>query len=189
MKILAIDGSTRQSGYTAKALDLILDEAEGMGHDVERARLSDLSFEDCRGCRDCHRTGGCVVDDDMGGVLKSVKESDHIIMASPIYMGSETGVFKCFLDRLYSLLSPMEGGGFESRLPPGKAATVMLVCGSPEGHIVYHYLTNRYTSIIKGLLGMEDFNAFIVPGTSKLDSVDDSVTLQQNLETVKERLC
>ncbi len=188
MKILAIDGSTRRGGYTSQALDVVLEEARSRGHDVELARLADLSFEDCRGCRQCHQAGACVLDDDMGGLLSSMEGSDHVIMASPIYMGSETGLFKCFIDRLYSLLSPVEGGGFESRLPPGKAATVMLVCGSPEGHIVYHYLTNRYTSIMKGLLGIEDLSAFIVPGTSRLDSVEESSSLQQNLETVRERL-
>lgn len=186
--MLAINGSPRSNGHTSRALNVLLAEAEVKGYEVERIDLVDLDYSDCKGCRSCKTEGSCIIDDDMSALYDKIKVADHILLSSPIYMGSETGIFNCFIDRLYAFLEYKEGGGFTSRLPAGKSATAILICGSPDGHIIYHYLTNRFTSILKGLLGIEDFASFIIPGTNKLEDVMESVTFKQNIPAFIERL-
>ena len=188
MKMLAINGSPRSNGHTARALDTLLAEGEARGYEIERIDLVDLNYSDCKGCRSCKTEGFCIINDDMSALYDKISATDHLILGSPIYMGSETGIFNCFIDRLYAFLQSKEGGGFDSRLPADKSATAILVCGSPDGHIIYHYLTNRFTSILKGLLGIDDFAAFIIPGTNRLDDVRESVTFKQNIPAFIERL-
>lgn len=188
MKMIAINGSPRTDGRTSEALDHMSAAAIAKGYEVERIDLTSLDFKDCQGCRECNRVGHCVQDDDLIPVYDRILKADHVLMASPVFMGSETGMFNSFVDRLYALLEPRDGGGFDTRIPPGKAATVVLVCGSPDGHIIYHYLMNRFTSVMKGLLGLEDFGSFIVPGMGRVDSITESVTFKENLSVFQERL-
>ncbi len=188
MKMIAINGSPRKDGRTSEAIVAMTAAAEEKGYEVERFDLASLAFKDCLGCKECDISGRCVQDDDMSILYDRILEADHLFMASPIYMGSETGVFNCFIDRLYALLEPVGDGKFTSRIPEGKAATAMMVSGSPDGHIIYHYLTNRLTSIFKGLFGIEDFASFIVPGMNRLESITESVSYKQNFEVFQERL-
>lgn len=188
MKMIAFNGSHRTEGYTAQALDIMLSVARSEGYEVERIELTNLNIGYCKGCKECDNRVGCTQRDDMDGVYEKLTEADHIIIGSPIYMGSETGATKCFLDRLYALLEPKEDGGFSCRLPSGKSYTVVLVCSSSDGHIVYHYLTNRFMRIMMGLLGADDFAAFIVPATSKLENIKESTLFRENLDSFRYRL-
>jgi multimeric flavodoxin WrbA len=59
----------------------------------------------CQSCFACKTRGGksygkCAVKDDLTPVLERVQGADAIILGSPIYLGTVTGVMRSFMERL-----------------------------------------------------------------------------------------
>jgi len=106
MKILGILGSSRKNGNTDILLSLALEEAQKNDVQITRVSLGDRTIAPCNGCQKCHKTGKCVIKDDMDGLYKEMLESDGIIWATPVYFWSMTGQTKTALDRTYALLYP-----------------------------------------------------------------------------------
>lgn len=166
MRILALNGSPRKDGSTARVLDEIGRIAEIAGAEVARYDLIDLDISDCRECMECKEGDGCVTEDDMAVMYDELQRSDVIILGSPVFMAAETGITKCFVDRLYALLGPRREGEFEKRLREGKKAIVVFTCGLADGHMVYNHLNTRYFSIFVKTLGCSDIRSFIIGGAS-----------------------
>ena len=102
MKIVAINGSPRKNGNTARCL-------EAVGREVTAAGVEFQVFQPgpnvrpCMACYHCLNTGSlrCVRED--GGVndiIAACIEADGILLASPVYHGGIAGGMKCVLDRL-----------------------------------------------------------------------------------------
>ena len=105
-KIYAVNGSPRNNGSCAKILQKALDGAAATGADTELIERGKLDFSGCRSCFACKLKNGssygkCAVKDDLSEVLAKVVNGDGIIMASPIYFGAESGLFRCFMERLF----------------------------------------------------------------------------------------
>ena len=103
--IFAINGSPRKNGNTAQLLQKALEGAASAGAEVKLIQLADLDFSGCRSCFACKRLAnpapGCVLKDDLAEILKELLQSDGIIMGSPIYFGTESGLYRNFLERLF----------------------------------------------------------------------------------------
>lgn len=106
MKILGILGSSREHGNTDILLNLALEEAQKNDVHVTRVPLSGKTIAPCNGCQKCHKTGRCVLKDDMDEIYKEMLEADGIIWATPVYFWSMTGQTKTAMDRTYALLYP-----------------------------------------------------------------------------------
>ena len=105
MKVLVIHGSMRKNGNTGILADEFIRGAQEAGHETGKVELRDKTFGDCYGCRACHNNGGtCVQKDDMAEILEKMKAADVIVLASPMYYFTWTGLMKRFLDRTYPLL-------------------------------------------------------------------------------------
>ncbi|WP_025322086.1 flavodoxin family protein [Deferrisoma camini] len=91
--------------------------------------LADLRFRGCVGCRAC-RTGadGCVLQDDLTPVLRATAECSALVLATPIYYGYASGLFKSYLDRWYSF----RDAGRNLRVPSGRPALLIVTQGHPE---------------------------------------------------------
>ena len=104
-KIYAVNGSPRKNGNTAQLLQKALEGAASVGAEVKLIQLADLNFSGCRSCFACKRLAnpapGCVLKDDLAEILKELLQSDGIIMGSPIYFGTESGLYRNFLERLF----------------------------------------------------------------------------------------
>jgi multimeric flavodoxin WrbA len=98
MYVTAINGSPHPEGNSRTALNHAADRLSESGVEVEMINLCDRDIGHCRGCFAC-RSGECVQDDDMGGIIESLLKCDCILLASPVYMGSVTGLMKTFMDR------------------------------------------------------------------------------------------
>ncbi|MBO6179750.1 MAG: flavodoxin family protein [Selenomonadaceae bacterium] len=113
MKALVVCGSMRKNGNTNILADEFIKGAKEAGHEAEKVSLRDLTFGDCFGCRACHGNGGiCVQKDDIGNVLEKMKSADVIVLASPMYYFTWTGLMKRFLDRTYPLLPILKNKDF-----------------------------------------------------------------------------
>ncbi|MBU4173709.1 MAG: flavodoxin family protein [Actinobacteria bacterium] len=104
MKVLIINGHPKKKG----ALDTLVGEVgtgavEG-GAEVEQIRLADQDIGYCRFCLNCHgdlesTIGPCVQDDDMGIILEKARESDGLVLASPMSSGHANAYMKTFIER------------------------------------------------------------------------------------------
>ncbi|WP_292519136.1 flavodoxin family protein [Methanoculleus sp.] len=99
VKVLGISGSPRRHGNTETLLDAVLEGAREAGADVEKIVLRQLDYGSCRGCNACHRTGVCVIKDDLTIVFEKIIAADVLVVASPIYSMGITAELKGLIDR------------------------------------------------------------------------------------------
>ena len=99
MKVIGIVGSPRKSGntetITAHTLKAIAEE----GLETELIRLAGLDIRPCNACRACFKEEICSIKDDLWLVYLKMKEADGIILSSPVYFGSCTGLMKALMER------------------------------------------------------------------------------------------
>ena len=103
VKVLGINGSPRKYGETFKLLLLALKAAEDEGAKTESVNLYDLDIKPCIGCLSDEQLAcryPCIYEDDMRKLYDKILEADALIIATPIYWFSPSGVVKNFIDRL-----------------------------------------------------------------------------------------
>ncbi len=99
INLLAVNGSPRKGGNTETVLDAFLKGAEEAGASVTKRRLVEIQHKNCRGCNECHKTGVCVIRDNLTPVFEDILSADILVLASPIYSMSVTAEMKSFIDR------------------------------------------------------------------------------------------
>jgi multimeric flavodoxin WrbA len=137
-RALGVSGSPRQGGNTDDAIMEALAVAQQAGCRVEFQRLTDYRIKHCAGCRGCMTAGHCVIrDDELEAAFAPWRETDVIILGSPVYWLSPSGLLKDFIDRTHGwyrdgrifrgkraiLVSVATAGGFE---PHDECITVWL---------------------------------------------------------------
>lgn len=105
MKALILNGSPRRGGGTAavsRRFAASLQKGLGPSASVEVLDLVDLHIEACLGCRLCFDRGedACPRDDDLAWLSQAILGSDILVLASPVYVDSMSGLMKTTLDRL-----------------------------------------------------------------------------------------
>ncbi len=109
MKILLINGAHRRSGMTCDLVDLFTSGCEEAGATVDRVDLHDCDIKYCQGCFSCYagpNPGQCVISDDMQGLYAKFKQSDTLVMSTPVYFYTMSSRLKTFLERMFPLTSP-----------------------------------------------------------------------------------
>ena len=99
MKILAICGSPHQ-GNTYKTLEMITELFPAL--EMEILPLMDLNLEVCRGNYSCVLAGEehCPLKDDRDMILSKMRDTEGLILASPVYSLMVSAPIKNFFDRL-----------------------------------------------------------------------------------------
>jgi len=140
MKVIAINGSPRKDGNTAKALEMMSQELSLHGIETEVAHIGGELIHGCIGCGHCYKSenSSCVFNDDpVNEVTAKMREADGYILGSPTYFAGIAGAMKCFLDRAFY-------SSYNGKLRH-KAATVVAVARRSGGVEVVnqlkHYLT------------------------------------------------
>jgi multimeric flavodoxin WrbA len=145
----------------------ILAKAEAAGAQTSYYNLVDLDIKDCKACMKCKKENCCSQKDDMESIRPLIEEADLLLLGSPVYMGDQTGLMKCFIDRLYTFMAPAGSqGGHKSRLTEGKKAMAIFTCQMPNGNVVYHYIAIRYYNLLVNMLGYDDIRTFIIGGAN-----------------------
>lgn len=102
MKILSIIGA-RRSGNTSEVVTYFEEQlARTMPVEYERLYLCDHGLEFCIGCHACIFTGehGCPHAAAVKTIEDRMMAADGLVLASPGYMFSVTGIMKTFLDHV-----------------------------------------------------------------------------------------
>jgi len=92
VKIVGICGSLRSGSYSQQALKIVAAKIEGIGAEVEILDLQTLNLPFCNGGNDYPEYP------DVEKMRQKVKEADGLILATPEYHGSVSGVMKNVLD-------------------------------------------------------------------------------------------
>jgi NAD(P)H-dependent FMN reductase len=92
VKIVGINGSLRTESTSAKALELAATRVEALGAEMEILDLRTLSLPFCHGGDDYSDYP------DVSRLCQTVKEADGLILSTPEYHGSVSGVLKNALD-------------------------------------------------------------------------------------------
>jgi len=126
--IVGIAGSGRTQGNSSRLLQVALAGAAAAGGWPTRTfHLARLRFTGCVGCGCCRKeASACVLQDDLTPVLEATAESRALVLASPIYYGYVTGLFKSYLDRWYAF----RDGDRRLRLRQGRPVLLLLTQGN-----------------------------------------------------------
>lgn len=128
--VLGIAGSGRKNANSSRLLARALAGAQAAGlGEPQLVALSDLSFQGCVGCRAC-RNGAdtCVLRDDLTEVLEATARANAVLLATPIYYGYASGLFKSYLDRWYCFRDRER----VLRVREGRPALLFLTQGHPD---------------------------------------------------------
>jgi len=132
MLMMAFNGSPRKTWNTATLLQKTLEGAASQGADTELVHLYDLRYTGCRSCFACKTTSGtsygrCAAQDDLTPLLERVTAADGLVLGSPIYYGTVSGMMKSFLERLvfpYWTYTDPPQSLFPKRIPAGLIYTM-----------------------------------------------------------------
>ncbi len=99
-----------------------------MGAETELIQLYHMKYSGCKSCFACKKIsrkkdGVCAVKDDLTSVLKRVRNTDALIIGTPVYYGSETAATRAFLERL---CFPYSKYSIDSSLFPRNISTALI---------------------------------------------------------------
>ena len=99
MNALIINCSPVRNGATAE-ITRIVSACLKREYTIKNICIDDFDIKYCKGCRNCHKTGKCIIQyDDVPEVMKQYNWADIIISVSPSYWADIPGQFKVFIDR------------------------------------------------------------------------------------------
>jgi multimeric flavodoxin WrbA len=126
--VIAINGSPRKKWNTATLLEHALKGAESVGAETELIHLYDLDYTGCTSCFACKMLDGksygrCAVKDGLTLLFEKIENNaDVILLGSPIYLISDTGMLHSFFERLifpYLTYTPEHTSLFPRKIPTG----------------------------------------------------------------------
>jgi multimeric flavodoxin WrbA len=132
MRILAFNGSPRLKANTATMLGCAISGARENGAEVELFNLYRMQFSGCISCFSCKRLDTerpivCAVEDELKPVLEKVRGIDAMIIATPVYYGSESAATRALIERLcfpYLNYADYTASHFPRRIPVGLIYTM-----------------------------------------------------------------
>ena len=156
MKILVLNGSPRQNGNTAKMVTAFCEGAESSRHTVKTVNVCKLNVKGCLACEYCHSKGNgkCIQKDDMQDIYSLLKDTNMLVLASPIYYHGISGQLKCVIDRFYSALYPAAP----------KSLTQIAMFLSSGDRNQYDGAMFSYNGDFLGYLGLKDMGVFTSAG-------------------------
>ena len=96
---LIIQGSPRADGNCSILAGWAAEGAGSLGMKARVVYLDDLSIRPCIGCYQCYNTGSCTFDDDMTGLIGSLRAARLLVICTPVYTNTVPGALKTFMDR------------------------------------------------------------------------------------------
>lgn len=143
MNLLVINCSPVRNGATAEIVNIVSQQLSG-AFNTKIICIDDYDLAFCKGCRTCHNTAKCVMDDDISLIVGELEWADIIVSVAPSYWADIPGQFKAFIDRCTpwcnthephaKLNSPKKGYAVALRTGPG-----MRECERIIGSIEHFY--------------------------------------------------
>ncbi len=103
MKVLVINGSSREKGCTDTALMEVVSSLAKEGIESEIVSLGNKPVRDCTACGKCGELdNACVFNDDIvNEIIQKAKTADAFIFGTPVYYAHPSGRILSVLDRAF----------------------------------------------------------------------------------------
>ena len=101
MKVLIINGSPKEKGNTAIAIDEMVGVFKSEDIETEVLHIGNKAIRGCVACGQCGTIGKCAFDDEVNEVALKLADVDGLVVASPVYYASANATLIAFLDRLF----------------------------------------------------------------------------------------
>lgn len=170
MKVLLINGSPRQNGNTAIALTEVAKQLTKEGIESEIVWIGNKPIRGCIACGQCkaRSLGQCVFDDDIcNKISEKFKESNALIVGSPVYYGQPNGALLSIIQRAF-----YSNGANIS----GKPAASIAVCRRGGATAVFESLNMPFQMMNMPIVTSQYWN--IVYGHTEGDAALDTEGLQ-----------
>ena len=170
MKVLLINGSPRQNGNTATALAEVAKQLTLEGIESEMVWIGNKPIRGSIACGQCKEKGlgQCVFDDDICNYISAkFKESNALIVGSPVYYGQPNGALLSIIQRAF-----YSNGANIS----GKPAASLAVCRRGGATAVFESLNMPFQMMNMPIVTSQYWN--IVYGHTEGDAALDTEGLQ-----------
>ncbi len=137
MKVLLVNGSSREKGCTYQALCEVERALNEENIQTEIVFIGNAPLSDCIACGSCAKTGKCVFDDVVNEIAEKAKDCDGFVFGSPVYYAHPSGRLLTVMDRLFY------SGGRHFAFKPAAAVTSARRAGTTASFDVI----NKYFSI------------------------------------------
>ena len=127
-KVLVLMASPRARSNSTILAEEAVRGAKKAGATVEAFRLAKMNIGPCLACEGCRKPGadGCVRKDDIRMLHAKLRDTDALLIASPVYWFTMSAQIKMFMDRLYAF-------GAEKYKPlKGKRIGIILTYGDAD---------------------------------------------------------
>jgi multimeric flavodoxin WrbA len=92
MNALVINCSPVRNGATAE-IAKVISSCLIPQYDVKVICIDDYQFNFCKGCRSCHNTAKCILqEDDVANIMAELEWADRIISVSPSYWADKNNL-------------------------------------------------------------------------------------------------
>ena len=174
-KIVILNGSPRKNGNTSALVKSFTEGAESAGNTVTEFFLSGMDIHGCKGCFGGHSSKACpcVQKDDMDQIYPAAKEAEVVVLASPLYYWTMSGLLRTALDRLFAL---EEGDGNLLR-GNGRASALLMAAeehGFDDAVLYYDHLLEH--------LRWENLGHVLAGGNMNVGDIKGKTEIQQAYE-------
>ncbi len=101
MKVLLVNGSSREKGCTNRALEEVALALRAEGIETEFFFIGNAPIPDCTACGSCRRTGQCVFGDVANRLAEKALECDGFVFGTPVYYAHPSARILTVLDRAF----------------------------------------------------------------------------------------
>jgi multimeric flavodoxin WrbA len=186
MKVLLISGSPKPNGNTAQLLQECVKVIQEAGVEAEIVSFAGKKIEACIACMKCSKTGECGLDDGLNEIIGKIKQSEGLIVGTPVYFGTARGDVMCALQRIGyvsrnngNFLAGKVGGPIAVARRGGQTLTLqemlmfflindMIVPGSTYWNMVFGRMPGEALNDEEGLATIRHFAANVANLVKKL---------------------
>ena len=137
MKVLLVNGSSRENGGTSVALGEVARALNEEGIETEFFFIGNQPLSDCIACGSCRKTGECVFHDAANALAEKAKECDGFVFGSPVYYAHPSARLLTVMDRAFY------SGGKHFAFKPAAA----VLSARRAGNVASMDVVNKYFSI------------------------------------------
>lgn len=101
MKVILVNGSSRENGCTQAALKEVAAALNEEGIETEVFFIGNQPLADCIACRKCRTLGRCVFDDVVNELVEKAQGADGFVFASPVYYAHPSARLLAVMDRAF----------------------------------------------------------------------------------------
>lgn len=178
-KIVAVYGSPRRKGNTARLLQKAVSGARNAGAQVEEIILRDLRMSPCLEIYGCNQAGECRLKDDFQTARDQILSSRGLMLASPVFFYTVSAHTKILMDRFQSVWVKKHWVDQISKDP--KTATrkgLFIAAGATRGRKLFDGMLLSLKYFFE-VIDMELWKALLYRG---LDFEDDVLKYPQYLD-------